>query len=76
MNPVAVLVVVMLGGAVAGVMGAIFAIPTAAAFLAITDYLRGRTKTKPTDDAAAAAADDPAPALVLDPPADATVAAN
>ena len=32
----------MLGAAIAGVMGAIFAIPTAGAILAITDYLRKR----------------------------------
>ncbi len=42
MSPVAVFVVVMLGGALAGVLGAIFAIPVAAAILAITDYLRQR----------------------------------
>ena len=42
MAPVAVFVVVILGTAVAGVIGAIFAIPTAAAILAITDYLRQR----------------------------------
>lgn len=38
----AVLAVVMLGTAIAGVIGAIFAIPTAAAILAITDYLKKR----------------------------------
>ncbi len=38
----AVLAVVMLGTAIAGVMGAIFAIPTAGAILAISDYLRKR----------------------------------
>ncbi len=38
----AVLAVVMLGTAIAGIMGAIFAIPTTAAILAITDYLRKR----------------------------------
>ena len=38
----AVLAVVMLGAAIAGVLGAIFAIPTAGAILAITDYLRKR----------------------------------
>ena len=38
----AVLAVVMLGAAIAGVIGAIFAIPTAGAILAITDYLRKR----------------------------------
>lgn len=42
MSPVAVFVVVMLGGALAGVLGAVFAIPVAAAILAITDYLRQR----------------------------------
>ncbi len=42
MSPVAVFVVVMLGGSLAGVLGAIFAIPVAAAILAITDYLRQR----------------------------------
>jgi predicted PurR-regulated permease PerM len=42
MSPVAVFVVVMLGGSLAGVIGAIFAIPVAAAVLAITDYLRQR----------------------------------
>jgi predicted PurR-regulated permease PerM len=42
MPPVAVFVVVILGSAVAGVLGAIFAIPTAAAILAVTDYLRRR----------------------------------
>jgi predicted PurR-regulated permease PerM len=39
---VAVFVVVILGTAIAGIMGAIFAIPTAAAVLAVTDYLRQR----------------------------------
>jgi predicted PurR-regulated permease PerM len=38
----AVLAVVMLGTAIAGVMGAIFAIPTTGAILAITDYLKKR----------------------------------
>lgn len=42
MSPVAVFVVVILGTAVAGIIGAIFAIPVAAAILAITDYLRQR----------------------------------
>jgi predicted PurR-regulated permease PerM len=42
MSPVAVFAVVIIGTAVAGVMGAVFAIPTAAAILAITDYLRER----------------------------------
>ncbi len=34
--------VVIIGTALAGIMGAVFAIPTAAAILAITDYLRER----------------------------------
>jgi predicted PurR-regulated permease PerM len=42
MSPVAVFAVVIIGTAVAGIMGAVFAIPTAAAILAITDYLRER----------------------------------
>ncbi len=42
MRPVAVFVVVVIGTSIAGVVGAIFAIPTAAAILAITDYLRKR----------------------------------
>jgi len=42
MRPVAVFTVVILGTAVAGIIGAIFAIPTAAAILAVTDYLRSR----------------------------------
>jgi predicted PurR-regulated permease PerM len=37
-----VLAVVMIGTAVAGVIGAIFAIPATAALLSITDYLRQR----------------------------------
>lgn len=42
MSPVAVFAVVIIGTAIAGVVGAIFAIPTAAAILSITDYLRQR----------------------------------
>ena len=42
MSPVAVFAVVIIGTAVAGIAGAVFAIPTAAAILAITDYLRKR----------------------------------
>ena len=42
MSPVAVFAVVIIGTALAGIAGAIFAIPTAAAILAITDYLRDR----------------------------------
>jgi putative heme transporter len=53
----AVLAVVMLGTAIAGVMGAIFAIPTTGAILAITDYLRKR-------DVLLRAADDDEPPLV------------
>jgi predicted PurR-regulated permease PerM len=56
----AVLSVVMLGTAIAGVMGAIFAIPTAAAILAISDYLRKRDvllRAADADDAGTAPAD-------------------
>ncbi len=62
MSPVAVFAVVILGTAVAGIAGAIFAIPTAAAILAITDYLRQR-------DVLLRAADPPAigPAAVPSP---------
>jgi len=42
MTPVAVFVVVILGTSVAGIVGAVFAIPTAAAVLAVTDYLHQR----------------------------------
>jgi predicted PurR-regulated permease PerM len=60
----AVLAVVMLGAAIAGVLGAIFAIPTAGAILAITDYLRKRdVLLRPEIDEAI----DDAP--VADPPA-------
>jgi predicted PurR-regulated permease PerM len=61
----AVLAVVMLGTAIAGVMGAIFAIPTAGAILAITDYLRKRDVLlrAATDDAPDDAIDEvPVPA--------------
>ena len=51
MSPVAVFVVVILGSAVAGILGAMFAIPVAAAILAITDYLRQRdVLLRSTDD--------------------------
>ena len=50
MAPVAVFVVVILGSAIAGVLGAIFAIPTAAAILAVTDYLRERDVLLRGDD--------------------------
>ena len=56
----AVLAVVMLGTAIAGVTGAIFAIPTAAAILAITDYLKKR-------DVLLRAEDDDAPLVEPEP---------
>ena len=64
----AVLSVVMLGTAIAGVMGAIFAIPTAGAILAITDYLRKRDVLlrSATDETVADAIEEP---IVADPPA-------
>ncbi len=59
MSPVAVFVVVILGTAIAGIMGAIFAIPVAAAILAITDYLRQRdVLLRSTDDEDAGASPD------------------
>jgi predicted PurR-regulated permease PerM len=42
MSPVAVFVVVFLGTSLAGIAGAVFAIPVAAAVLSVTDYLRQR----------------------------------
>ena len=62
MAPVGVFVVVILGTAVAGVIGAIFAIPTAAAILAITDYLRERDVLLRSEPAA----EDGAPASLPD----------
>jgi len=65
MSPVAVFVVVILGAAIAGILGAIFAIPVAAAVLAITDYLRQRDVLLRADadvDDADAIADQPADA--------------
>ena len=61
MAPVAVFVVVILGSAIAGVLGAIFAIPTAAAILAVTDYLRERDvllRAEPAARTRRASADD------------------
>jgi predicted PurR-regulated permease PerM len=65
MSPVAVFSVVIIGTALAGVMGAIFAIPTAAAILAITDYLRKRDvllRAETPDEPDDASAPDTAPA--------------
>jgi predicted PurR-regulated permease PerM len=42
MSPVAVFAVVIIGASLAGIAGAVFAIPVAASILAITDYLRRR----------------------------------
>jgi predicted PurR-regulated permease PerM len=42
MSPVAVFAVVIIGASLAGIAGAVFAIPVAASILAITDYLRQR----------------------------------
>jgi putative heme transporter len=58
----AVLAVVMLGTAIAGILGAIFAIPTAAAILAITDYLKKRdVLLRAEDDEAPLAEPEPVP---------------
>ena len=59
----AVLAVVMLGTAIAGIMGAIFAIPTTAAILAITDYLKKR------DVLLRAATDETGDVAIVEPPA-------
>ena len=69
MSPVAVFSVVILGTAVAGIAGAIFAIPTAAAILAVTDYLRQR-------DVLLRAADPPAIGPAAVPPTDLSGAAT
>jgi predicted PurR-regulated permease PerM len=64
MSPVAVFAVVILGTAVAGIAGAIFAIPTAAAILAVTDYLRQRdVLLRAADPPAIGPASAPAPDL-------------
>ncbi len=47
----------MLGGALAGILGAVFAIPVAAAILAITDYLRQRDVLLRSDEPASDPAD-------------------
>jgi predicted PurR-regulated permease PerM len=61
MKPVAVFVVVIFGTSIAGIVGAVFAIPTAAAILSVTDYLRKRdVLLRPDDDAESG----PDPALV------------
>jgi predicted PurR-regulated permease PerM len=81
MSPVAVFAVVILGTAVAGIAGAIFAIPTAAAILAITDYLRQRDVLLRAADppaigpASAPAADLPAPVVSMPPDLPAPAAA-
>ena len=69
MKPVAVFVVVIFGTSIAGIVGAVFAIPTAAAILAVTDYLRKRDvllRAEDDDtsgpDPASVAANDPTPA--------------
>jgi len=61
MTPVAVFVVVILGTSIAGVLGAVFAIPTAAAILAVTDYLRQRDVLLPAADPGASPPADEAP---------------
>ena len=53
MTPVAVFVVVILGTSVAGIIGAVFAIPAAAAILSVTDYLRQRDVLLRSDEPAA-----------------------
>ncbi len=67
MSPVAVFVVVILGTAIAGIIGAIFAIPVAAAVLAITDYLRQRDVLLRAADPEAEAAASSEPSEVVAP---------
>jgi predicted PurR-regulated permease PerM len=55
--------VVILGTAVAGIIGAIFAIPTAAAILSVTDYLRQRDVLLRADDSEAEPAPSPEPTV-------------
>ena len=66
MSPVAVFVVVIIGTALAGILGAIFAIPTAAAILAVTDYLKERDMLLRAADPSEAPA--PAPSAAPAPP--------
>ena len=67
MSPVAVFVVVILGTAIAGIIGAIFAIPVAAAILAITDYLRQRDVLLRAADPEAEAAPEASPSEAATP---------
>ena len=67
MSPVAVFAVVIIGTTVAGVAGAIFAIPTAAAILSITDYLRRRDVLVHSGAAAASTAAASTAPAVADP---------
>jgi predicted PurR-regulated permease PerM len=60
MKPVAVFVVVIFGTSVAGIVGAVFAIPTAAAILSVTDYLRKRDVLLRAEDDGDASGPDPA----------------
>ncbi len=61
MSPVAVFAVVLIGTTIAGIIGAIFAIPTAAAILSIAEYLRRRDMLvrAPTDEASPPSASEP-----------------
>jgi predicted PurR-regulated permease PerM len=65
MSPVAVFAVVIIGASLAGIAGAVFAIPVAASILAITDYLRRRDvllRASTDDEAAPAVGSTSAPA--------------
>ena len=57
----------IIGATIAGIAGAIFAIPTAAAIFSITDYLRQRdVLVRAGGDAGAAPAAPPSPAWAGD----------
>lgn len=73
MSPVAVFVVVILGTSIAGILGAIFAIPVAAAILAVTDYLRQRDVLLRATDGEGVTDPEAGPRL---PPAQADVRPN
>jgi putative heme transporter len=62
LKPVAVFAVVIVGSSLAGIAGAIFAIPTAAAILAVANYLRERDLLLRAGPPDAPVEGDPAPA--------------
>lgn len=65
LHPLAIILVLAVGGVVAGIAGAVVAVPTAAALVRAAPYLLGR---KPVPAAAADRPGDTAPAGVRSPP--------